>query len=196
MLRDLDEGVHRTPRSVRLARLHREIHGKVLQLRQLRRRFENDGENVGTHLAPEVIAEIIAQHRRHLRLADETDPVPFEVGADPLIGEVEMLSLFRDEVAYRLQGEVRIRNIEAFPPIAQRRDPFQGRNPHAEELVEIRAIDSEELDALEKRDGGIRCLLQHSRIERQPTRLFAPELSLHKRSQILTVTPRKASRSL
>src|SRR5262249_51470233 len=37
------------------------------------------------------------------------------------------------------------------------------------ELIEVRAEDREKLDALEQRHARVECLLQHSRVERQPT---------------------------
>src|SRR5262252_10843399 len=58
---------------------------------------------------------------------------------------------------------------------ARRHLAAKAGDPNHVELVEVRAEDREELDALEQRNARVECLLQHSRVERQPAEFSIEE---------------------
>ncbi len=62
--------------------------------------------------------------------------------------------------------------------------PLEARDPHHEELVEVRGEDREEVDALEERHGGVLRELENALVEAQPAHL-AVEVALDGQSAVI-----------
>ena len=65
----------------------------------------------------------------------------------------------------------RCQAVGSGPPHTRLNRVEHGGNPHLEELVEVRCVDRDELDALEKRQITITCECQDAMIEVEPGQL-------------------------
>ncbi len=129
----------------------------------------------GEDLRLEVFVDLPPLGRGEIAHAKQTDVVPRglvekrrEAAA---LHRAQARDLGVDRVELLLRGEtVRRRQDDAGRDLTP-----QSRDANHVELVEVRAEDREEFDALEQWHPRVECLLQHTRVERQPTQ-FAIEV--------------------
>ena len=108
--------------------------------------------------------------------AQDADPLGGEEGLE-LLEEAAVLHL--DQLSHpprhRLERLGRRQAVRGGGLVAVADLPLEARHPHHEELVEVRAEDGEELDALEERHRFVGGLLEHAGVELEPRQLAIDE---------------------
>ena len=163
---DVHDGVHRTP-PARAQHPDAQVDLPFVEIERLSGPFQHDRGQVRTHLADEVVLDVLPLLGTQIGFGDDADPVLLEFAQEGVVG-LEKEGLIAKDLALDVGKEGRRIPVEEPPAVgADLLDPLERRHPNPVVLVLVAREDAEETKPLDQRNGLVPRFLKDPPVERQ-----------------------------
>ena len=171
----------------------REAEGPVREMRERVAGIDGERRHHGQEPALEVVQEIAGLLGRLMPRTDQADPMGFEARDERFDEEpVLLLDEIVDPGGDGQHGLARREPVGSDRAVARGDLALEPGDPDHVVLVQIRAEDAEELDALEERHRLVLGLLEHPAIELEPGQLAVDEWGVVRRHRVVPNASRRS----